>query len=183
MNEIVVSGIFQTEIALQKALALLHARGVSIHDISYVKSPRLPDQKNAPKHVKTFEIQTHRKTAEGVAGGFIIGGILGAAWFALSYSTTLIASGGEVLLSGRDAAAAIGFAPGALIGALMGYFAGRKVPRHDLVFSDQENSETPFLLGVAVDEAKAQPIDRLLREAGAVATTQLDKKFEKETGL
>lgn len=175
MSQVVVSGVFQSEPMLQKAKEVLRKTGVPSQNISVVKADRHPGQ--------AFDIHVRTKWAYGVAGGFLVGGLIGAIVFAIQFSGTLASKSGYVYYSGTSMSLLIGFAIGAALGALAGVLIGNRAPLYQVAFSKDEQKEGSLLLGVKVEESEAEEIDKILKSQGARQTTQLDAKYEQEAGL
>ena len=175
MSEVIVSGTFRSDGSLRAALNALKQKGVELKNISYASAPRTGE--------KIFDFKPKTKVVQGMAFGMLIGAIAGGLISASQFGGVLLSRLGEPVLTGAWVAASVGAVPGFLLGALMGGMLGRRIPAFEAELLEKSEQENPVLLGVSIDEEKADEIDSLLQSEGATYVCKLDKKFQTEVGL
>lgn len=157
-----VTGMFLTRDAAERAVADLEALGCSQDAISVMMS----DQTRAHQ----FAVDTAVKAAEGAGMGAGVGGTLGALVALLTAGGAIVATGGAAapLVAGPLAAALAGAGIGGLGGGLVGSLIGAGISEERARTYEATLYSGGILLAVHADDGSVPRVRQVLESDGAV---------------
>ncbi len=156
-----VSATFKTRMAAESALHSLEMIGVTERQISMIMS----DETRG----KMFNIETHSKADQGVAGGATAGGILGAAILgAMAAAAPVVFPGVGLVITGALAGSVAGLAAGAVTGGIVGGLIGAGFTEHEAKLYEKEVKAGSVLIAVdAKDADQKKAVTRVFEQADA----------------
>lgn len=158
-----VAGIFDNDLAADRAVAALLDEGFAKDDISMLVSRKTHDAL-----FSSTDDEANRVAKGGIAGA-TLGGVLGALIAGLTAVGVIVLPGGGLLAVGPVVAALSGAGAGATVGGLSGAliqagFAADEANR----FEKEINQGKVVLIVHAADKEKAARADTALKYAGAM---------------
>ena len=143
--EHLVTATFKTHLAAEDALRNLELTGVNDSQISIV----LTDETRKGG----FNLETHSKADEGVAGGATAGGIIGAVLGALMAAGTIVIPGLNLVVTGALVGSLAGLATGATAGGLVGGLIGSGISEHEAKIYEKDVKNGAILIAVKAEDA------------------------------
>jgi hypothetical protein len=154
-----VTGLFKTRSAAERAVENLVDDGYSREDISILMSDATRGRE--------FALQMATKAPEGAAAGATIGGALGAVAAGLVAMGIIVVPGLALVAAGPVVATLAGLGAGAAAGGLTGALIGVGIPEHEAKFYNEAIEQGGILLGVYAHDDRAAQARRLLEASGA----------------
>jgi hypothetical protein len=154
-----VTGLFKTRSAAERAVENLVDDGYSREDISILMSDATRGRE--------FALQMATKAPEGAAAGATIGGALGAIAASLVALGIIVVPGLALVAAGPVVATLAGLGAGAAAGGLTGALIGVGIPEHEAKFYNEAIEQGGILLGVYAHDDRAAHARRLLEASGA----------------
>ncbi len=138
--EHLITATFKTHLEAEGALGNLETAGVNDSQVSVV----ITDEARRG----AFNLETHSKADEGVAGGATAGGIVGAVLGALMAAGTIAIPGLNLVVTGALAGALAGLATGATAGGLLGGLIGAGISEHEAKIYEKDIKNGAILIAV-----------------------------------
>jgi len=155
-----ITATFKTRTATEEALRELELLGVTEDQIGLV----VTDETRG----KTFNIENHSKSDQGVAAGATFGGIVGGILAAIAGAGTIVIPGLNLVVAGSIVAGLAGLGAGAAAGGILGGLVGLGVPEHEAKLYEGEIRSGSILLAVeARDHEQAKNIRQVLKRVDA----------------
>jgi hypothetical protein len=152
-----VTATFETHMAAENALQNLENAGIDDSQVSVV----VTDEARGG-----FNIETHSRADEGVAGGATAGGIVGAVLGSLLAAGTIAVPGLNLVVTGALAGALAGLATGATAGGLLGGLIGAGISEHEAKIYEEDIKNGAILIAVKTqDEAQRKRVKNILEQA------------------
>ena len=156
-----VTATFKTRQDTEEALRQLEAIGVTESQIGLV----VTDETRG----KTFSIENHSKSDQGVAAGATAGGIIGAVLAAIAGAGTIVIPGLNLVVAGTLVAGLAGLGAGAATGGVIGGLIGLGVPEHEAKLHEGDIKAGSILLAVeARDGDQAKQVREILKRSDAL---------------
>lgn len=156
-----ITATYKTRTDTEEALRELEAIGVSESQIGLV----VTDETRG----KTFTLENHSKSDQGVAAGATFGGIVGAILAAVAGAGTIVIPGLNLVVAGTVVAGLAGLGAGAAAGGVIGGLIGLGVPEHEAKLYEGEIKAGAILLAVqARDHEQAKQIRQILKNTDAM---------------
>ena len=155
-----ITGLFDTGVAAERAVAQLKQIGYGQYEISIVMKDR--------EAADNLAHDVGARSMEGVGAGATIGGTLGAVLAGLLAVGTVTVPGVGLLAAGPLAAMLAGAGAGGIAGGLVGWLTSLGIPDDVAPYYERGLSEGGVVVAVAAhpgDEARVQQI----LQAGSVA--------------
>ena len=154
-----VSGIFRTREAAERAIDDLTRAGFSRDDISLLMTDTTRGRE--------FGLDMATKAPEGVATGATVGGVLGGIAAGLVALGTIAIPGLGLLAAGPVVAVLAGIGAGATAGGLTGALIGMGIPEHEARFYNEEIKKGAMLVGVYAHSDRKDIAHKILDASGA----------------
>src|SRR5262244_318332 len=154
-----VTGVFKTRAAAERAIDELVHFGFSRDDISLLMSDATRGRE--------FAMQMATKAPEGAATGATIGGVIGAVAAGLVALGIVVVPGVGLVAAGPVVATLAGLGAGAAAGGVTGALIGLGIPEHEARFFNEHIEQGGILLGVYVHDDRAEQARKILDAAGA----------------
>jgi hypothetical protein len=154
-----VSGIFKTREAAERAIDDLTRAGFSRDDISLLMTDTTRGRE--------FGLDMATKAPEGVATGATVGGVLGGIAAGLVALGTIAIPGLGLLAAGPVVAVLAGIGAGATAGGLTGALIGMGIPEHEARFYNEEIKKGAMLVGVYAHNDRKDIAHKILDASGA----------------
>ena len=145
-----ITATFKTVDSARAALMQLDAAGFTSRDISIVSTDSSVG--------KSFNIETNSKTAEGIATGAGVGGLIGAIAAGLVATGSVVIPGVNLVVFGALVAAAAGAGTGALAGGLVGALVGAGIPEYEAKRYEDEIKNGATLIAVEAETSERAKI-------------------------
>ena len=156
-----VTATFKTRQDTEAALRQLETIGITESQIGLV----VTDETRG----KTFAIENHSKSDQGVAAGATAGGIIGAVLAAVAGAGTLVIPGLNLVVAGTVVAGLAGLGAGATAGGIIGGLIGLGVPEHEAKLHAGDIEAGSILLAVeARDSDQAKQVREILKRSDAM---------------
>jgi hypothetical protein len=154
-----VTGLFKTRSAAERAVEGLIDYGYSREDISLLMSDATRGRE--------FAVQVATKAPEGAAAGAAIGGVLGAIAAGVVALGILVVPGLPLVAAGPIVATLAGLGAGAAAGGLTGALIGLGIPEHEAKFYHEALKHGGILLRVYSHDDRAHQARKILEATGA----------------
>ncbi len=154
-----VSGIFKTREAAERAIDDLLRAGFSRDDISLLMTDKTRGRE--------FGLDVATKAPEGAATGATLGGVLGGIAAGLVALGTIAIPGLALLAAGPVVAVLAGVGAGAAAGGLTGALIGMGIPEHEARFYNEEIARGAMLVGVYAHDDRKDIAHKILDASGA----------------
>jgi hypothetical protein len=154
-----VSGLFKTRSAAERAVENLVDYGYSRDDISLLMSDATRGRE--------FALQMATKAPEGAATGATIGGVIGAIAAGLVAMGIVVVPGLGLVAAGPVVATLAGLGAGAAAGGFTGALVGLGIPEHEARFYNEAIEKGGILVGVYCHSDRADQARRVLQAADA----------------
>lgn len=159
-NRKIVSGLFDSDRAVQNLINHLEDRGYYDTDVSLMMSDKTRNR--YPELAKTS------KLPEGVATGGVTGGLLGALIGGLTMAGSVLIPGVGLLVAGPIVGAITGGAIGASTGGLLGALIGAGIPEHEAKYYEESLKNEGNILVIAhVLKEDVEDVKALFKQNGA----------------
>lgn len=165
MATALVTGIFENGDDAAAAIAALTARGISRDAINVLAGE---DAK-----IEAFGVRKKSHAGEGAAIGAGTLGTVGALVAGFTAVGAIATGGIGLLAAGPIVAALAGAGAGAATGGVLGGLIGLGIPEHEVKFFENSVSKGSVLVGVKTAGADAGEIRRILKDHGALDTTDV----------
>jgi len=156
----IITATFKTRTATEEALRELELLGITEDQIGLV----VTDETRG----KTFTLENHSKSDQGVAAGATFGGIVGGILAAVAGAGTIVIPGLNLVVAGALVAGLAGLGAGATAGGIIGGLIGLGVPEHEAKLYEGELRAGNVLLAVeARDHEQAKQVRQVLKKTDA----------------
>jgi hypothetical protein len=154
-----VSGVFKSRAAAERAVDDLIRHGVSQDDISVLMSETTRGRE--------FGVRMASKAPEGAATGATVGGAIGAILAGLVAAGTLVVPGLGLLAAGPVIAVLAGLGAGAAAGGITGALIGLGIPEAEARFYNDAIQKGGILVGAYTHADRKDTARHILEGAGA----------------
>lgn len=155
-----VSGVFNSDDAVERLINALEDRGYSDNDVSIIMSDKTRDR--YPELVKSS------KLPEGAATGGLTGGLLGSLIGGLTMVGSVLIPGAGLLIAGPLVGAITGGVIGTSAGSLIGALVGAGIPEHEAKhYEETLKNEGNILVIAHVDKEDVQEVRDAFKSFGA----------------
>ena len=157
-----ITGLFQTEVAAEEAVAHLKEIGYTQNEISVIMKDRAAAEE--------FAIDTGSHTMEGIGTGAAIGGTIGAVMAGLLAVGSIAIPGVGALVAGPLAAMLAGAGAGGLAGSLLGWLVGAGIPEDLAPYYERELGKGGVVVVVATHTGDDDRVRDILNSQAAASS-------------
>jgi hypothetical protein len=156
-----ITAIFETRTELENALMKLEDIGIVESQVGIIMSDET--------HGKSFKIEKHDKSDEGIAAGATIGGIVTGILAAAAGAGSIVIPGLNFVVVGPIVAGLAGAGLGAMTGGLVGGLIGLGIPEHEASLYDRKVRAGHILVAVeARNSDQAKRVKEILESTNAI---------------